>query len=345
MAVAEQAGAIGVWDVENRQWQRRTLNSHVAWTPAVGWAPGGAARLATGGADGVVYEWNVERESDSTELHRHAAWVSGLAWTASSRGEQLATLGRDWVIHISQPPGKAYQLVAHEGGTTAMAWSPHGSLLATAGNDWLVRIWRPSDATSGTLSADRVRWGLVAQFRAHLGGVAALEWAPGGAELATAGWDRSVRRWRLQTVPEPSTQPDGSRPMSWCLMDTWWIRTSAAAALAWSPDGTSLVGGDRRGKLRLWRCGDLSATEFRPSHQGLITALRWPKRTNRILSAGTDGTLRVWDASGQERARVVFRTPLYSLDLHEDSGLVAVGGEHGATILRLRAERRAEQTE
>ena len=247
VAVAEQAGAIGVWDVENRQWQRRTLNSHAAWTPAVGWAPGGAARLATGGADGVVYEWNVERESDSTELHRHAAWVSGLAWTASSRGEQLATLGRDWVIHISHPPGKAYQLVAHEGGTTAMAWSPHGSLLATAGNDWLVRIWRWSDAASVTPSAEQAGWGVVAQFRAHLGGVAALEWAPGGAELATAGWDRSVRRWRLRAVSIPSAQPDGATPMSWCLMDTWWTPTSAVTALAWSPDGASVVGGDRRG--------------------------------------------------------------------------------------------------
>lgn len=344
MAVAEQAGAIGVWDVENRQWQRRTLNSHAAWTPAVGWAPGGAARLATGGADGVVYEWNAERESDSTELHRHAAWVSDLAWTASSRGEQLATLGRDWVIQISQPPGKAYQLVAHEGGTTAMAWSPHGSLLATAGNDWLVRIWRWSDAASVTPPAEQAGWGVVAQFRAHLGGVAALEWAPGGAELATAGWDRSVRRWRLRAVSMPSAQPDGATPMSGRLMDTWWTPTSAVTALAWSPDGTSLVGGDRRGKLRLWRCGDPACTKFRSSHESPITALRWPKRANLILSTGTDGTLRLWGANGKERARVVFRAPLYSLDLHENSGLVVVGGEHGATILRLRADRGAEQT-
>ncbi len=222
-----------------------------------------------------------------------------------------------------------------------MAWSPHGSLLATAGNDWLVRIWQLSDATS---SADKGSWALVAQFRAHMGGVAALKWGPVGTQLATAGWDRRVHRWLLQTVPAPSSLAKGSS-MSWCLMDTWWTRTSAVTALAWSPDGASLVGGDRSGRLRLWRCGDPAGTEFHSSHGSPITALLWSTRVNRILSTGADGTLREWAADGEERARVVFRTPLYSLDLHEDSGLVVAGGEHGATILRLDPERNEEQAE
>ena len=336
VATAEQAGAIRVWDAQTRDC--RTLNSRAAWKPAIGWAPGGTARLATGGADGVVYEWNAEGQSDGTILHRHTAWVSDLAWAPITSGEQLATVGRDWVIHISQPPDPAHQLVAHEGGTTAMAWSPHGSLLATAGNDWLVRIWRRSRAAS---PADDGRWGLVAQFRPHLGGVTALMWGPVGTQLATAGWDRTVGRWLLQTTPaSPSTENEST--MNWSLMDTWQTRASAVTALAWSPDGASFVGGDRNGRLRLWRCGNLNSTEFRSRHESPITGLRWSKRVNRILSTGTDGTLREWSANGEEHARVVFRTPLYSLHLHEDSGLVAVGGEHGATTLRLDPESRAE---
>ena len=77
---------------------------------------------------------------------------------------------------------------------------------------------------------------------------------------------------------------------------------------------------------------------MRSSHEGPLTALRWSKTANRILSTGTDGTLRLWSAHGEECARIVFYAPLYSLDLHDDSGLVAVGGEYGATILQLRTE-------
>jgi WD40 repeat protein len=217
-----------------------------------------------------------------------------------------------------------------------MAWSPQSSLLATAGNDWLVRIWCLPDSVDAIPSLIQ-QWGLVAQFRAHVGGVTAVEWAPGGTELATAGWDRSVRRWQLRLPAAPS--PFHSfKPVSWRLTDTWRTRASAVTVLAWSPDGTSLVGGDRKGQLRSWRSGHPSCVEMRSSHRTPITALRWSKSANRILSTGTDGTLRLWSADGEECARIVFHAPLYSLDLHDDSGLVAVGGEYGATVLQLRAE-------
>ncbi len=222
-----------------------------------------SARHGRGGRR-VVYEWNAERESDSAVLHRHAAWVSDLAWTTSSRGERLAYARP----RLGDPHQPAFP-TRHINSSLTRRYNGDGVEPpgVAVGHRW-ERLACPHLAAVGryerALFADRARWGLVAQFRAHLGGVAALEWAPGGAELATAGWDRSVRRWRLQGVPEPSTQPDGSRPMSWCLMDTSWIRTSAVTALAWSPDGASLVGGDRRGKPVLWRCGDLSGTEFRP---------------------------------------------------------------------------------
>lgn len=85
---------------------------------------------------------------------------------------------------------------------------------------------------------------------------------------------------------------------------------------------------------------------MRSAHEGSITGLLCPKTVNRILSVGIDGTLRVSDYSGEEQARVVFRTPMYSLDIHENSGLIAVGGEHGATTLRLHANReRSKQSE
>jgi WD40 repeat protein len=326
VATADETGSVLLWDVDTRE--ERDLPWRLARKDAVGWAPSGVSRIAIGGADGVVHEWTADPGWVSRIVHEHSAWVSDLAW--SSNG-QLATLGRDWMLHISQPSRPTYDLVAHEGGTTAIAWSPQGSLLATAGNDWLVRIWCPPDSISA-IPPQNQQWRLIAEFRAHLGGVTALEWAPGGTELATAGWDRRVRRWqlRLPAAPTPLHQSVG-----WRLTDTWRTRASAVSVLAWSPNGTSLVGGDRRGHLQTWRCEDPNSTEMRSSHQGPLTALRWSKNANRILSTGTDGTLRLWSLHGEECARIAFHAPLHSLDLHDDSGLVAVGGEYGATILQL----------
>jgi WD40 repeat protein len=332
VATADETGSVLLWDVETRE--KRDLPWRPARKHAVGWAPSGVSRIAVGGADGVVHEWTADPEWVSRIVHEHSAWVSDLAWSSTG---QLATLGRDWTLHISQPSHPTYDLVAHEGGTTAIAWSPRGSLLATAGNDWLVRIWCPPDSMRiGTIPPQEQQWGLIAEFRAHLGGVTALEWAPGGTELATAGWDRSVRRWQLR-LPATPTPLHQSQTVSWRLTDTWHTRASAVSVLAWSPNGTSLVGGDRRGYLQTWRCGDPSGTKMRSSHEGPLTALRWSKRANRILSTGTDGTIRLWNLHGEECARIVFHAPLYSLDLHDQSGLVAVGGEYGATILQLHA--------
>jgi WD40 repeat protein len=331
IATADETGSVLLWDVGTRE--ERDLPWRPARRHAVGWAPSGVSRIAVGGADGVVHEWTADPERVSRILHKHSAWVSDLAW--SSNG-QLATLGRDWMLHISQPSRPTYDLVAHEGGTTAIAWSPQGSLLATAGNDWLVRIWCPPDSTTA-IPPQSQQWERIAEFRAHLGGITALKWAPGGTELATAGWDRSVRRWQLR-LPAAPTPVHQCQTVSWRLTDTWRTRASAVSVLAWSPDGTSLVGGDRRGHLQIWRCEVPGGTEMRSSHDGPLTALRWSKRASRILSTGTDGTLRLWDLRGEECARIVFHAPLYSLDLHDNSGLVAVGGEYGATILQLHTE-------
>ena len=348
LATAEQAGAIRLWDLETETRSNRTLDARAAWTPAVEWAPTRAATFATGSADGAVHAWSAEQESGSTILYRHNAWVASLSWSSEGR---LATIGRDWMLLIHQPPQPRCEIVAHEGGTTSIAWSPDGSLLATAGNDWLVRVWRQSAVSGAIFAGDSGNWSRVAQFRPHIGGVTALQWSPGGSELATAGWDRTVRHWRLGAAPAqsaalaPSDRSHGPTPVSWRLMDVWPTPTSPVTALAWSPDGTSVVGGDRQGKLQLWNCGDLSCRTMRSAHEGSVTGLLWPKTVNRILSVGIDGTLQVSDSSGEEQARVVFRTSMYSLDIHENSGLIAVGGEHGATILRLHANTRTEQTE
>ena len=120
-------------------------------------------------------------------------------------------------------------------------------------------------------------------------------------------------------------------------MESW--RTSAAAvtSLAWRADASSLAGFDQRGNLRLLRIGVAELVELQGSHQRHVTGMHWLAEADRILTVGVDGTLRMWDPSGGEVMRIVFRTPLMSLDVHELARLVVVGGMHGATVLRLRS--------
>jgi WD40 repeat protein/tetratricopeptide (TPR) repeat protein len=89
-------------------------------------------------------------------------------------------------------------------------------------------------------------------------------------------------------------------------------RRLAVGNLFYSPDGRFLVSGDRdTGTLRVWRRDDGTQFHVLPAHQPAPEARAMPvrgvvfprERPGEAVSAGTDGTIQVWDLVSGRRLR------------------------------------------
>jgi len=160
------------------------------------------------------------------------------ACAISPEGDAFAAAGDDGVVRVTWPERKEDALRAmsgHDGGVTALAFTPSDGRLISGGEDGSVRIWY----LAGDVEAD-VRG---KDDSGHAGGVTALLFIPAkdeteiGERFVSAGVDGKVRVWRMSERRKPRTIDLGS---------------DAIFALAFAPKkspqiiGTLFAGGDAR---------------------------------------------------------------------------------------------------
>ncbi len=75
---------------------------------------------------------------------------------------------------------------------------------------------------------------------------------------------------------------------------------AATSAVAYDPDGASIVTGSDDGALRLWDAasGELRATLT--GHEGGIRSVGFSPDGRNIISSANDGTVRIWDVAEAE---------------------------------------------
>ena len=74
--------------------------------------------------------------------------------------------------------------------------------------------------------------------------------------------------------------------------------------MAWSRDGTRLVGGDEDGHVYAWDASDGTQLLRLAGHHGAVTSVAWSPDDRWLASGGRrseSGELFVWDARSGER--------------------------------------------
>jgi WD40 repeat protein len=277
LAAAGQAGQVWIWE-EKRLIATLDFSGH--WIDHLVWHPSYQGRLAIGVGKEIVI-WNGKTQVIEQTLDFAVSSVLGLAWTQA--GDRLTAAGnrvvKSWEIQDWQRPPEILALDAASG---SIAWSQGDRYFAsgnfdrtvwvTEGSTWdTIDPWQmsgfpvkvsaiawshvsnpPTDnsamtqnpvlaAVSGNAVAlwnrmdDTTDWsGDVAIV--HEGRVNGIAWHPTRLQLATAGSDGKIFLWDRSGVQEIE-----SREVGW-------------STIAWSPDGTRLVGGGMDGTvwMREW---------------------------------------------------------------------------------------------
>ncbi len=270
------SGSPTLWDTANGK-ILGTLDGHKG-TVTVAAFQGTGKLMATGGADKAVRVWDTATGKGLRTLEGHKAAVTAVAIAGDGK---VASGSADKTAVIW--PAKADTAIPLDGHTktvTAVAWSKDGATLATGGADNNVILW--------TAAGKKVR-----AMQDHPAEVRSLAWSPMGDRLAVGGADDRIRIYQTATGKQLALQESLGSPPD-------------ISAVAFSPDGNTVLAGRSNHTLQLWsgkaatKTPILSATVGAPVH-----AVAYAADGKSFATASLDRCVRFFDLAAKVKTTAV----------------------------------------
>jgi serine/threonine protein kinase len=307
------------------------LRGHQGPVGAVVCSPDGR-RALSGGSDGTMRLWDLEKGKQLHVFEGHTGWVSSVA--LSPDGHRALSAGSfDKTVHLwNVDTGLAKLLVRLPKRFVAVAFV-HGKPYAVSdagGDDYTLILW---DVEGGNE---------VRRFRGHTDRVWAVAFSADGRRMASGGADGVLRVWEFwtgasvraenfrQTIRAVAVSPDGQTVLTGRItlgtvnlfnFEKGFSKTSTGfeqgvvEALAFSPDGRYFLSAahDRAGgqgqEVRLWdtaavmRWADSQVYEFARHPElaavGVVGGVAFTPDGRKALFGCADGTVRLWQLPRQ----------------------------------------------
>jgi WD40 repeat protein len=255
------------------------LLEHPSHATCVAFAPVGGL-LAVGDVDSTVSLWDVSSGKMKWSVAQSSGKLRAIAF--SRDGSSMASAGFDRQVYLWDMATHRLnaRLNGHTGAVTAVAFAPDGRSLVTGSQDGTIRCWNAATSQAQWLIHGRA--GVAAPT------VFCAQFSPDGTILATAANRDPALRLRDSAT---------GRELG-ALVGT----TDMITAVAFTPDGRSLVTGDCQGGLRIWDVGSRRSLHSWNSECGWIASVAVVGNGRTLASAG-ESKIKLWQLSEDEVAR------------------------------------------
>ena len=249
-----------------------TLSGHANYVRSIAFSPNGKLLAAAGGSPhlaGEIKIWDVQSRQVLKTLTGHKDCIYSIAW--SPDGKLIASGSYDKSVKLwDGSTGKEVSnLQDHIDAVFAVAFSPDGKRLASASQDRTVKIW---DVATGkrlyTLSD-------------ALDGLTGIAFSPSGDQVVAAGYDKTIYVWQLAA--------DEGHLVQSLIADE-----ESLLALAWSPDGKTIVTASADGSIR-FRDPKLNLIGVIDNQLDWVDALDISPDGKWLAAGRYNGTLSVYD--------------------------------------------------
>ena len=345
LAAGGAKGIVSLWRNAGDQ-PGAELRGHGGPVTAVTFWPDGR-RLASASVDGTARIWDVESGAALATLKGHEAGLSRLA--ISPNECFLVTASLDKTVRLWDPESGKQQ---HQWPGVDMALSVDGKTLAIATTTDTATLWNLQERQKRQ-SIHIPNAQIVHMQFAPAGDTIAIAHRPAALNQQLAKRPQANRGTGLarqlaqavQTLMGAGEQETPSRmnndDLLRCLATTVELydiqsgqvrrqmaRTNDyAMALAFAPDGKTLVAGGTHGGLWLWDTGSGAVRQSQQSRMGGVSALVFLPGNHELLAASFDGTLREWST------KTPILSPMARLPDAPGSQTVAAFAPDGNTLL------------
>lgn len=182
----------------------------------------------------------------------------------------------------------AYILTDFTDTVWAVAFSPDGQWLAAAGQDETIAVWNIIDPDNALP---------LYRLFDHTNTVTGLDFSANSRCLASVGLDRTAIVWEVAA----------GRRLHTLTGHTDWIQDVAFGPDRYSPEEEPLIedlcGGDvftagKDGTIRRWYLGPSREVLTLIGHRGPVESADFNPAGDRVVTAGDDGRVILWDAAG-----------------------------------------------